>query len=86
MGASSRYLAVDALAQAGLVLAVGSIGGTALAALLGLLASSTVPFVVSAATTIVPLSVTMLVGLVGSLVAIRTIVAVDPLTALGAAR
>lgn len=86
IGATSRYLVTDSLAQAGAVLAIGSGIGTALGTGLGLLASSAVPYVVSPATTVFPLAVTLVVGLVGALAAVRSIVAVDPLTALGAAR
>lgn len=86
IGATSRYLVTDSLAQAGTVLVIGSGVGAALATGLGLLASDVVPFVVSPATTVVPLSVTMLTGMVGALAAVRSIVAVDPLAALGASR
>lgn len=86
IGATSRYLVKDSLAQAGAVLAIGSGAGALLATGLGLLASSVVPFIVSPATTVLPLTVTIVVGLVGALAAVRGIVKVDPLTALGAAR
>lgn len=86
IGATTRYLVTDSLAQAGAVLAIGTILGGVLAAGLGLLASSSVPFIVSPATTVVPLAVTFATGLVGALAAVRSIVTVDPLTALGASR
>jgi putative ABC transport system permease protein len=86
IGATSRYLVKDSLAQAGAVLVIGGSAGALLATGLGLLASSAVPFIVSPATTVFPLTVTLAVGLVGALAAVRSIVKVDPLTALGAAR
>lgn len=86
IGATSRYLVKDSLAQAGTVLVIGAGTGALLATGLGLLASSAVPFIVSPATTVFPLTVTIVVGLVGALAAVRSIVKVDPLTALGAAR
>lgn len=86
IGATTRYLVTDSLAQAGAVLAIGTVVGGALAAGLGLVASGSVPFVVSSATTVFPLAVTFLTGLVGALAAVRSIVTVDPLTALGASR
>ncbi len=86
MGATTGYLVRDSLAQAGVVLAVGSIVGALAATGVGLLAGATVPFLVSPATTVVPLSVTFGVGLLGALVAVRSIATVDPITALGAAR
>ncbi len=68
------------------MLLVGTAVGTALATSVGLLAASVVPFVISAGTTLFPLTVTFAVGVVGALAAVRSIVSVDPLTALGASR
>ncbi|WP_326823551.1 ABC transporter permease [Streptosporangium sp. NBC_01756] len=86
LGASSGYLLRDALAQAIIVLLAGAGIGGALGAGLGALAEGTVPFVLSATTTVVPVAVMILLGAAGAALAIRKITSVDPLTALGASR
>ncbi|MFF0867079.1 ABC transporter permease [Nonomuraea sp. NPDC003560] len=86
LGASSGYLLRDALAQAVIVLLVGAGAGGLLGAGLGALAEGTVPFVLSAATTVAPVAVLILLGAAGAALAIRKITSVDPLTALGASR
>ncbi|MDF2709227.1 MAG: transporter permease [Nonomuraea muscovyensis] len=86
LGASTGYLLRDALAGAVIVLLAGSGIGGALGAGLGALARGTVPFVLSPATTLVPVTVMILLGAGGAALAVRKITSVDPLTALGAAR
>ncbi|MFI6925274.1 ABC transporter permease [Nonomuraea spiralis] len=86
LGASTGYLLRDALAQAVVVLLAGAAAGGLLGAGLGALAEGTVPFVLSAATTVVPVAVLVLLGAAGAALAIRKITSVDPLTALGASR
>ncbi|HET8616149.1 MAG TPA: ABC transporter permease [Actinomycetales bacterium] len=86
IGASSDALVRDALGQSLVVLVVGGGLGTVLAAGVGLLAQRVVPFVVSPATTALPLLALIVVGLVGAAAAVRRITSVDPLTALRAAR
>ncbi|MER6508823.1 FtsX-like permease family protein [Nonomuraea sp. NPDC001636] len=86
LGASSGYLLRDALAQAVIVLLGGAGAGGLLGAGLGALAEGTVPFVLSAATTVAPVAVLILLGAAGAALAIRKITTVDPLTALGASR
>jgi len=86
MGASTGYLVKDALVQALTVLMIGGGVGTLLAAGLGWVAAQTVPFVVSPATTLIPLLALLAVGMVGAASSLRRIATVDPLTALGAAR
>ncbi|MEU6998152.1 FtsX-like permease family protein [Nonomuraea sp. NPDC046570] len=86
LGASTAYLLRDALAQAVIVLLLGAGIGGAIGAALGALAEGTVPFVLSAATTVVPVAVMILLGATGAALAIRKITSVDPLTALGASR
>ncbi|MGW4411709.1 ABC transporter permease [Nonomuraea sp. NPDC004702] len=86
LGASSGYLLRDALAQAVIVLLGGAGAGGLLGAGLGALAEGTVPFVLSAATTVAPVAVLILLGAAGAALAIRKITSVDPLTALGASR
>ncbi|MEU1370625.1 ABC transporter permease [Streptomyces sp. NPDC005803] len=87
LGASTPYLLRDALGQAVVVLAVGTGVGTALASGIGVLVSGgAVPFVLDAATVLVPAAVMIALGAVGAALSIRRITAVDPLTALGSVR
>ncbi|MER6254469.1 ABC transporter permease [Streptomyces sp. NPDC001584] len=87
LGASTPYLLKDALGQAVVMLAIGTGLGTALAAGFGVLISGgPVPFVLDAATVLVPAAIMILLGALGAALSIRRITAVDPLTALGSAR
>ncbi|KOU88700.1 MULTISPECIES: ABC transporter permease [unclassified Streptomyces] len=87
LGASTPYLLRDALGQAVVMLAVGTGLGTALAAGFGALVSGgDVPFVLDAATVLVPAAIMIALGALGAALSIRRITAVDPLTALGSAR
>ncbi|MEU2024584.1 ABC transporter permease [Streptomyces sp. NPDC016469] len=87
LGASTPYLLRDALGQAVVMLVVGTGLGTALASGIGALVSGgAVPFVLDAATVLVPAAVMIALGAAGAALSIRRITAVDPLTALGSAR
>lgn len=87
LGASTPYLLKDALGQAVVMLALGTGAGTALAAAFGaLISGGDVPFVLDAATVLVPAAVMIALGALGAALSIRRITAVDPLTALGSAR
>ncbi|MFF4007103.1 ABC transporter permease [Streptomyces sp. NPDC001717] len=87
LGASTPYLLKDALGQAVVMLAVGTGLGTALAAGFGaLISGGDVPFVLDAATVLVPAAIMIVLGALGAALSIRRITAVDPLTALGSAR
>lgn len=87
LGASTGYLLRDALGQAVVLLVAGTGAGTALAAGVGAaLSGGTVPFVLDAATVLVPALVMIALGAVGAALSIRRITSVDPLTALGSAR
>ncbi|MFJ7592963.1 ABC transporter permease [Streptomyces sp. NPDC097617] len=87
LGASTPYLLRDALGQAVVMLALGTGLGTALAAGFGaLISGGPVPFVLDAATVLVPAAIMILLGALGAALSIRRITAVDPLTALGSAR
>ncbi|MCX5203286.1 ABC transporter permease [Streptomyces sp. NBC_00237] len=86
LGASTPYLLKDALGQAVVMLSLGTLLGTALATLLGALIGGAVPFVLEAATLLVPAFVMIALGIVGAALSVRRITAVDPLTALGSAR
>ncbi|NUP49564.1 MAG: ABC transporter permease, partial [Catenulispora sp.] len=87
IGASSGYLVRDALGQALVLLLLGGVLGAAAGALGGAaLKAAGTPFTLDAATVAVPLTAMVALGLAGAALAVRRIVAVDPLTALGAAR
>ncbi|MFF1558230.1 ABC transporter permease [Streptomyces sp. NPDC058279] len=87
LGASTGYLLRDALGQAVVMLGLGTGLGTALAAGFGaLISGGAVPFVLDAATVLVPAVVMIVLGALGAALSIRRITAVDPLTALGSAR
>ncbi|MBC6447298.1 ABC transporter permease [Actinokineospora xionganensis] len=86
MGASRGYLLRDALGQAAVVLALGTVTGAAAATGLGLLARQAVPFVVDGGTVLIPLTLMITVGISGAAIAVRRVTTVDPLTALGASR
>ncbi|MFD3545541.1 ABC transporter permease [Streptomyces sp. NPDC058655] len=87
LGASTPYLLKDALGQAVVVLAAGTGLGTALTAGFGaLIGGGDVPFVLDAATVLVPAAILIALGALGAALSVRRITAVDPLTALGSAR
>ncbi|MBP1302784.1 MULTISPECIES: ABC transporter permease [unclassified Curtobacterium] len=86
LGASTGSLVRDALGQALVVLVAGIGTGTALVAVLGALAGGTLPFLLSPLTTLVPGVAMAVLGLAGAAVALRTVTAADPLTALGSNR
>jgi putative ABC transport system permease protein len=87
LGASTANLLKDALGQAVVLLAGGTLIGTGIAAGLGALVSgSAVPFLLTPATVLVPAAVMIALGALGAALSIRRITSVDPLTALGSAR
>ena len=86
LGGSTRYLMRDALTQALVVLVLGAGLGGAAGVAAGAVASGVVPFVLDAATTVVPVVGLVVLGMGGALLAVRRINSVDPLTALGALR
>lgn len=86
LGASDRYLLVDSLGQAVLVLAAASLVGAGAGLAAGAVLTGVAPFAQSVATVGIPLAATSVLGLAGAAVAIRSITRVDPMTALGSAR
>lgn len=86
VGASTGYLLKDALGQALILLTIGTAAGTLLAAGIGALAGSAVPFVLDISTLLFPAAVMIVLGLAGAAISLRRITSVDPLTALGSAR
>jgi putative ABC transport system permease protein len=86
LGATTAGLLRDALGQAVVLLAGGTLVGTAAAVATGAAVSGAVPFVLAPATVLVPAAVMILLGGLGAALAVRRITSVDPLTALGSAR
>ncbi|MFD4433411.1 ABC transporter permease [Nocardia sp. NPDC058497] len=86
LGATTGSLAVDALAQAAIVLAAGVTIGLGITAVASLFLGDAMPFVLSPSTTLVPALALILLGLLGAAVALRFLFTTDPLTALGATR
>ncbi|MFC0600968.1 ABC transporter permease [Streptomyces palmae] len=87
LGASTAGLLGDALGQAVVLLAGGTLIGTGIAAGAGaLISGSDVPFRLTPATVLIPAAVMILLGALGAALSIRRITAVDPLAALGSAR
>lgn len=83
LGASSSYILRDALAQAALVLVAGAAVGGGAGVAGGLLAGRAAPFLVTPATTLVPVLGVVGLGLAGAVLAVRRAAGVDPLLALG---
>ncbi|MET8689218.1 ABC transporter permease [Streptomyces sp. NPDC004732] len=87
LGASTATLLKDALGQALVLLAGGTVIGTGIAAGVGaLVAGSAVPFLLTPATVVVPAAVMIALGALGAVLSVRRITSVDPLTALGSVR
>jgi len=86
LGASTASLIRDALGQALIVLALGVGIGLGLVAVLGALAGTALPFLLSPLTTILPGAIMIALGLAGAAFALRSVTSADPLTALGSNR
>ena len=84
IGASPRYLLIDALGQAALILAVGCFVGAGIGAGLGWAISGVAPFHLAATTVILPAVMVFVLGLIGAGIATRSISRVDPLSAFSA--
>lgn len=86
LGASNRSLIRDALGQTLIVLGLGIGVGIGLVALLGSLAGTALPFLLSPLTTVLPAVIMAALGLAGAAFALRTVTTSDPLAALGSNR
>jgi len=86
LGASTRSLVRDALGQALIVLLSGIGIGLALVTVLGTLAGTALPFLLSPITTVLPGVIMIVLGLAGAAFALRSVTSADPLTALGSNR
>lgn len=86
LGASRGYLVRDSLVQATLVVGLGVTVGALVGSVLGWFVATqftAVPFLFSLATVAVPALGVLLLGIVGSLLAVRRVATVDPMIALG---
>lgn len=83
LGASRSFIARDALAQAALILALGTATGALTGWGLGALAATSVPFNLTPLTVLGPSTGVWLIGMGGALIALRRATSVDPLLALG---
>ena len=86
MGASRRRLLGHTFAQAAIVVTAGTAAGAALAAGVGLLVGTEVPFSLPGITLAATMATVALVGLAGTAVTLRKVTTVDPMTMLGAGR
>lgn len=87
MGASTRYLLRDSLAQSAVLLLSATSVGVGVGLLLGAwLASTPMPFALDLGAIGLASGLTILLGMVGAAVAVLRITRVDPLTALGGNR
>ena len=84
LGASNAYVLRDSLGQLAIVLVLATAVGSAVAVGVGQLVGDGVPFSLQAGPVITSAMVLVILGLAGSLVAIRKVTAVDPIIALGA--
>ncbi|CAL8897156.1 ABC transporter permease [Kocuria varians] len=83
LGADRGYVVRDSIVQAAIVLALGVLVGGGLGLLGGLLAGSAVPFQLSVMSVGLPVLGVLVLGLLGSLLAVRRVSTVDPMIALG---
>jgi putative ABC transport system permease protein len=83
MGASGGYVLRDAITQAAIVLLAGAGLGGGIGILGGFFAAKAAPFLVSPATTLLPILGIIALGLAGAALAVRRVTKVDALIALG---
>jgi len=86
MGASSRYLLRDSIAQATLVLVVFTSIGVAAGVAMGAAMPAAMPFELEAGPIAVASVLTIVLGLAGAAVSVLRITRIDPLAALGGRR
>lgn len=83
IGASNTYLLKDALGQSAVLLGIGALIGGVVAFGLGMLMQGGAPFSLNAFTAVAPPVAIWALGMVGALIATRSIVKVNPQAALG---
>lgn len=84
VGATTRWLAVDAMGQALLVLVIGAGVGISTTLGLGLLVDGTLPFEINTVSIVGPALAMVVAGVLGALVSLKQITSIDPNTALQA--
>lgn len=82
LGVSTKALVKDALVQTLIILVLGVGIGIGITIILGLLASTALPFIMSPLTIGIPVIAMIIMGLLGSVFALRSVTKADPLTAL----
>lgn len=82
LGATNASVFTDAVGQAAVVLGTGIGAGAALSVAIGQVAGQVVPFHLSVVDVLVPAALLFVLGLAGALLAVRSVVRVDPLLAL----
>src|SRR5690606_18105578 len=85
LGASNLYILRDALGQLAVVLVASTAVGAAVAIGLGQLVGSDVPFSLEAGPILTSTITLVVLGMLGALVAIRRVTAVDPIISLAGA-
>ena len=83
MGGSSAYILRDAITQAGIVLLAGAGIGGGLGILGGFFAAQAAPFLLTPATTLLPVLGIIALGLAGAALAVGRVTRIDALIALG---
>ena len=83
MGAPASYILRDAMTQAVIVLAAGAGAGGIIGVFAGFFAGQAAPFLISPATTLVPVVGIVGLGLAGAALAVRRVTRIDALLALG---
>ncbi|HSN34783.1 MAG TPA: FtsX-like permease family protein [Arthrobacter sp.] len=83
MGGSSGYILRDAITQAAIVLLAGAGIGGGIGVLGGFVAAQAAPFLITPATTVLPVLGIIALGLAGAALAVRRVTKVDALIALG---
>lgn len=83
MGASGSYLLRDALTQAAIVLLAGAGIGGLVGIIGGVFAAKAAPFLLTPATTVLPIVGIVALGLAGAALAVRKVTRVDAMIALG---
>lgn len=84
LGASNSYVLRDALGQLTIVLVSAVLVGAAVAVVVGAIVPAEVPFSLRPAPIVTSVLALVILGMAGSLVAVRRITSVDPVVAMSA--
>lgn len=83
LGADARYLMKDSLGQAAIIVGIGVTAGSLLGWGLGALATQVLPFLLTPMTVLAPALGIWVLGMLGAIIATRSVTKIDPLLALG---